>query len=58
MYLLTNTNTARIFFLKTQHVFVLLIMDMESAKTDINGPNKKVCFLYFFNKKSDKKINK
>jgi hypothetical protein len=28
----------------TQHVVVLLIMDMESAKSDVNGPKKKVRF--------------
>ena len=28
----------------TQHVVVLLIMDMESAKFDVNGPKKKVRF--------------
>ena len=28
----------------TQHVVVLLIMDIESAKSDVNGPKKKVCF--------------
>ena len=27
----------------TQHVVVWLIMDMESAKSDVNGPKKKVC---------------
>ena len=28
----------------TQYVFVFLIMDMESAKSDVNGPKKKVRF--------------
>ena len=28
----------------TQHVVVFLIMDMESAKPDVNGPKKKVRF--------------
>ena len=28
----------------TQHVVVLLIMDIESAKSDVNGPKKKACF--------------
>ena len=28
----------------TQHVVVLLIMDIESAKSDVNDPKKKVCF--------------
>jgi hypothetical protein len=28
----------------TQHVVVLLILDIESAKSDVNGPKKKVCF--------------
>ena len=28
----------------TQHVVVLLIMDMESAKSDVNDPKKKVRF--------------
>ena len=31
-------------FFTTQHVVVLLIMDMESAKSDVNGPKKKVHF--------------
>ena len=34
----------KFFFLMTQHVVVLLIMDMESAKSDVNGPKKKVRF--------------
>ena len=28
----------------TQHVIVVLIIDMESAKSDVNGPKKKVRF--------------
>ena len=44
MYLLTNTNIARFEFGLTQNVVVLLIMDMESAKSDVNGPKKKVRF--------------
>jgi hypothetical protein len=35
----------------TQYIFLLLIMDMESAKSDVNGPKKKVRFwriLIFF----------
>ena len=28
----------------TQHVVVLLIMGIESAKSDVYGPKKKVCF--------------
>jgi hypothetical protein len=28
----------------TQHVVALLIMDMESAKSDVNGQKKKVRF--------------
>ena len=28
----------------TPHAVVLLIMDMESAKADVNGPEKKVHF--------------
>ena len=35
----------------TQHVIVLLIMDMESAKSDVNGPKKKVRFLRILIKK-------
>ena len=37
----------------TQHVVVLLIMDMESAKSDVNGQMTKICFWYFV-LKSDK----
>ena len=42
MYLLTNTNYAVIFFFITRHVIVPLIMDMESAKSDVNGPKTKI----------------
>ena len=28
----------------TQHVVVLLIIDIESAKSDVNGPKKKIYF--------------
>ena len=35
-----------IFFI-TQHVVVLLIMDMESAKSDVNGRTQKYDFCYF-----------
>ena len=37
MYALTNTNIAGILFLMTQPVVVFTIMDMESAKSDVNG---------------------
>ena len=59
MYLLTNTNIARIYFFMTQHVVVLLIMDMESPKSDVNGPKKKVHFrrILMFTK-SDKNTKK
>ena len=43
LFLLTNTNIARIKFFMTQHGVVLLIMDIESEKSDVNGPKKKVC---------------
>ena len=37
-------------FSMTQHVDVSLIMDMESAKSDVNGRKKKIClFLKFKN---------
>ena len=32
----------------TQHVVVLLIMDMESAKSDVNVPKKKYAFGVFY----------
>ena len=38
----------------TQHVVVLLIMDMESAKSDVNGPKKKSALLAYFNKNMTK----
>ena len=38
----------------TQHVVVLLIMDMESAKSDVNGTKKKVCFWRIFIKMRQK----
>ena len=38
----------------TQHVVVLLIMDMESAKSDVNGKKKKVHFLRILIKKWQK----
>ena len=31
-------------FFMTQHVVVLLIMVIESAISDVNGPKKKICF--------------
>jgi hypothetical protein len=42
----------------TQHVVVLLIMDMESAKSDVNGPKIKIHFLAHFNKKNMTKTAK
>ena len=36
----------------TQYIFVFLIMDMESAKSDVNGPKKKYAFDVL--KKNDK----
>ena len=44
-------------FFMTQHVAVLLIIDMDSAKSDVNGPKKKYVLAYF-NKKVKKKNNK
>ena len=41
----------------TQHVAVLLIIDMDSAKSDVNGPKKKYVLAYF-NKKVTKKTTK
>ena len=35
----------------TQHVVVLLIMDREAAKSDVNGGKKKMCFLLLCIKK-------
>ena len=45
MYLLPNTNNAGIKFFMTQHVIVLLIMDMASAKSNVNGRKTKLWFL-------------
>ena len=45
MYLLTN-----LILFMTQHDVVLLIMDMESAKSNVNGPKKKVRLWLIFNK--------
>ena len=42
----------------TQHIVVLLIMDMESAKYGVNGPKKIVCFWRILIKKSDQKYQK
>ena len=42
----------------TQHVVVLLIMDMESAKSDVNGQKKKVRFCRILINKSEKKSKK
>ena len=58
MYLLTNTNIARINFFMTQHVVVLLIIDIESSKSDVNGPKKKSMLLAYFNEKRDKNSKK
>ena len=38
-------------FFMTQLVVVLLIMDMESAKSDVNGRKTKMCFLLLCIKK-------
>ena len=38
----------------TQHGVVLLIMDMESAKSDVNGQKKKVRFWRIFYKNGTK----
>ena len=46
------------YFFMTQHVVVLLIMDIESAKSDVNGPKKKVCFWRILMKKRDKNSKK
>ena len=43
-----------LFFFMTQHVVFLLIMDMESAKSDVNGRKKKMCFLLLCIKKWQK----
>jgi hypothetical protein len=42
----------------TQHVVVLLIMDMESAKSDENSPKKKVRFWRILIKKNVTKTAK
>ena len=42
----------------TQHVVVLLIMDMESAKSDANGPKKKIQFWRILIKKKHDKNRK
>ena len=44
MYALRNTNIAVIYFFSTKCANVLAIMDMASAKSDVNGPKKKACF--------------
>ena len=38
----------------TRHVVVVLIMDMESAKSDVNGRKTKMCFLPLCIKKGQK----
>ena len=42
----------------TQHVVVLLNMDMESAKYDVNGPKKELRFWRISIKKKKKKSKK
>ena len=44
-------------FFMTQHVVVLLIMDMESAKSDVNGAKKILCFWQLWIKKWQKPKN-
>ena len=41
----------------TKFAVVLAIMNIALAKSDVNGPKKKVCFWRIF-KKSDKKAKK
>ena len=41
-------------FFMTRHVVVLLIIDMESAKSDVNGRKTKMCFLLLCIKKWQK----
>ena len=58
MYALTNTNIAGIRFSITKYVVVLAIMDMVSAKSDVNSPKEKSMFLATLNWKVTKKQNK
>ena len=45
MYALRNANIGVIIFFMTKlYAVVLAIMDMASAKSDVNGPKKKVHF--------------
>ena len=44
MYALKNTKKAKIQFLMTKFTVILAILDMASAKPDVNGPKKKGCF--------------
>ena len=57
MYLLTITNNAGISFFMTKHGVVLLILDMESAKPDVNG-RKTIIWFCSFVFESDKKKTK
>ena len=43
-------------FFMTKYGIIWVIMDMASAKSDVNGPMKK-CFLAYCNKKRDKNTN-
>ena len=47
VYALTNTNIAKIIFLKDHYFFFLEIMAILSAKSDVNGLMDKVWFLRF-----------
>ena len=51
---LNKYNNCYEYFLMTQHIVVLLIMDMESAKSDVNGPKEKVHFWRILIKKLQK----
>ena len=52
MYLLTNIKHCwDLIIFMTQYGVVLLIMDMESAKSDVNGRKTKILFLLLCIKK-------
>ena len=51
MYALRNTNIGVIEFVFTTYSVILAIMDIASAKSDVNGPKKKVCLWRIIMKK-------
>ena len=58
MYALRNTNLAKICFFRTKYAADLAIMDIASAKLDVNGPKKSMNLAYFNEKVTETPKNR